>query len=80
MSSTILRVYTRLGCHLCEDMLAELHNYQAEFGYRLDLKDVDEDPALFEQFNALVPIVFIGDQELFRYYFEYATLEDAFKK
>lgn len=70
-----LRVYSRLGCHLCEDMLHELKQFERELAYRFEVYDVDDDETLFEQFNALVPIVFLGDQEIFRYFFEYATLK-----
>jgi len=79
MAGPVLRVYSRYGCHLCEDMLQELQQFRAELGYQLEVYDVDDDPALLERFNALVPIVFISDKELFRYYFEYATLVDAIK-
>ena len=72
-----LRVYSRQGCHLCEDMLHELKQFQRELAYRFEVYDVDDDETLFEKFNALVPIVFLDDQEIFRYFFEYATLKAA---
>lgn len=72
-----LRVYSRQGCQLCEDMLDEMKQFQRELGYCFEVYDVDDDESLLEQFNALVPIVFLGDQELFRYYFEYATLKQV---
>jgi len=72
-----LRVYSRQGCHLCEDMLHELKQFQRELAYCFEVYDVDDNETLFEQFNALVPIVFLGDQEIFRYFFEYASLKTA---
>ena len=60
-------------------MLDELKQFQRELGYCFEVYDIDDDEKLLEQFNALVPIVFLGDQEIFRYYFEYATLIQALK-
>lgn len=76
-SEPVLRVYSRLGCHLCEDMLYDLKQFETELAYRFEVYDVDDDEMLFEQFNALVPIVFLGEQEIFRYFFEYASLKNA---
>lgn len=72
-----LRVYSRLGCHLCEDMLDELKQFQTELVYTFEVYDIDDDGKLFDQFNALVPIVFLADQEIFRYFFELASLKEA---
>lgn len=72
-----LHVYTRQGCHLCEDMLQDLKQFEIELAYRFEVYDIDEDETLLARFNALVPIVFLGDQEIFRYFFEYATLKEA---
>lgn len=72
-----LIVYSRQGCHLCEDMLAALASFQAELGYRYRVYDVDVDPALFEKYNSLVPVVTLQGRELMRYFFELATLKEA---
>lgn len=68
-------LYSRDGCHLCEDMLSALQQYSQELDYTIVVYDVDEDERLFEQFNALVPVVYLQGEELMRYFFEPATLE-----
>lgn len=55
-------LYTRAGCHLCEEARALLTRY----GLRLELVDIDADEALRERFNDCVPVVFIGRKERFR--------------
>lgn len=63
-SETPLRVvlYTRAGCHLCDDArkLLEAH------GLTPELVDVDADPALRERFDTCVPVVEIDGKIRFR--------------
>ena len=61
MPSTAL-IYTRSGCHLCEEALHLLLRY----GLKPELVDIDADPALKERFNVCVPVVFIDGKERFR--------------
>lgn len=77
MNVPVLRVYSREGCFLCEDMLEALTRFEVELGYSIRVYDIDDDASLLEQFNALVPVVYLNDQELMRYYFELATLKNA---
>jgi glutaredoxin len=55
-------LYTRQGCHLCEEALGLLQKH----GLRPDCVDVDLDPELCERFNASVPVVEIDGQIRFR--------------
>ena len=72
-----LIIYSREGCHLCEDMLEALAQFEVELGYSIRVYDIDDDASLLERFNALVPVVYFNGQELMRYYFELATLKIA---
>jgi glutaredoxin len=54
-------VYTRQGCHLCDDAIALLLQY----GLSPKLVDIDADPAL-RRYNDCVPVVEIGGRERFR--------------
>lgn len=55
-------LYTRAGCHLCEDAEALL----ARHGLRPELVDIDADPALRARYNTCVPVVVIDGRERFR--------------
>lgn len=55
-------LYTRAGCHLCDEALAVLHR----FGLSPRLIDIDADPQLRERYNECVPVVEIDGQERFR--------------
>lgn len=80
MNARTLVVYSREGCHLCEDMLETLQQFESELGYRLEVYDIDDDISLLEQFNALVPVVYFNGRELMRYFFELATLKAALEE
>ncbi len=50
-------LYTRKGCHLCEDAWDELSRLQAMYRFTLLAKDVDEDAGLVAKFDQCVPVV-----------------------
>jgi glutaredoxin len=55
-------LYTRHGCHLCDEALAVLQRH----GLSPRLVDIDADAALRERYNACVPVVEIDGKERFR--------------
>lgn len=59
-------LYTRQGCHLCEDAHAILEPRQQRSGFRLDVIDVDTDPELVRLYGLEVPVVVIDGQVRFR--------------
>ena len=62
-----LVLYSREYCHLCHDMLAALEPLQVEFGFDLEVIDVDSDTELERRFNELVPLLLHGQTELARW-------------
>jgi len=55
-------LYTRAGCHLCDDALAVLGRH----GLSPRLVDIDSEPGLRERYNECVPVVEIDGKERFR--------------
>ena len=55
-------IYTRAGCHLCDEARALL----ARYGLPLELVDIDQDEALRARFTDCVPVVFLDGKERFR--------------
>ena len=53
-------LYTRPGCHLCEEAKAVIAPLLRESGATLREVNVDEDPALKERYAWDVPVIFIG--------------------
>jgi glutaredoxin len=60
-------LYTRVGCHLCEEAERVLREQRAVTPFRLDLVDVDRDPELVRRYGVRVPVVAVDDVELFEY-------------
>ena len=55
-----VRVYSRLGCHLCECLIEELVPLLAARG-ELEVRDVDTNGDWLERFGKRVPVVTIDD-------------------
>ncbi len=55
-------IYTRVGCHLCD----EAHELLTRYRIPVTLIDVDQDPALRAKYDQCVPVVWIDDRERFR--------------
>jgi glutaredoxin len=55
-------LYTRAGCHLCDDARQVLEAH----GLEPLLVDIDAQPELVEQFNTCVPVVEIDGKIRFR--------------
>ena len=59
-----LTLMFREYCSLCHKMRDELKPFQDEYGFGLDVLDVDDDPVLEEKYNELVPVLLVGDKEM----------------
>ena len=73
MSALIL--YSRQGCHLCEDFEQDLRRLQLALGFELEIRDVDARPEWRTAYNDLVPLLIAGEQELSRYFLDPDALE-----
>ncbi len=65
-----LTLYGRSYCHLCDAMLAALVPLRGEFGFAVDVVDVDSDAALEERFGARVPVLMHAGAELCHYHLD----------
>jgi glutaredoxin len=53
-------LYSRPGCHLCEEAKAQIAPMLAEFGARLTEINIDEDLRLRDKYDYEVPVIFVG--------------------
>jgi len=65
-----LTLYGRGYCHLCDEMLAALESLRGEFGFAVDVVDVDSDAALEQRFGTLVPVLVHAGTELCHYHLD----------
>lgn len=70
-------LYSRVYCHLCDDLLAALNALQTDtVRFAVDVIDVDADPALVARFDELVPVLFgdLSKPELCHYFLDEAAV------
>jgi hypothetical protein len=65
-----LTLYGRSYCHLCDEMLAALAILRGEFGFAVDVVDVDSDAALEQRLGTLVPVLMHAGTELCHYHLD----------
>jgi glutaredoxin len=53
-------LYTRPGCHLCEDAKAAIAPLLREFDASLHEVNIDKDEVLEERYGWDIPVIFIG--------------------
>ncbi|WJW76137.1 glutaredoxin family protein [Thiohalobacter sp. IOR34] len=70
-----LLLYGRPDCHLCQDMEAELRRLQPEAGFRLEVYDVDRDPAWAERYGRWVPVLEAEGREICHYFLDLVALQ-----
>jgi len=71
-AATLLRftLYGRSHCHLCDDIFAALAPLRSEFGFLLEVIDIDSDPVLERRFDTLVPVLMHAGTELCHYHLD----------
>ena len=62
-----LTLYSRSGCHLCEEMKAVVEAVSADYPLRLREVDIDTDPELRSRYDTEVPVLLINDRKAFKY-------------
>jgi glutaredoxin len=55
-----ITLYTRPGCHLCEEAKALIEPILDEFSATLREVDIDQDAVLQQTYGTDIPVIFIG--------------------
>lgn len=56
-----VRLYSRAGCHLCDEAAETLGRLAAEHPHRLETIDIDADPVLKARYGWVVPVVVVAE-------------------
>ncbi len=82
--SLTLTLYGRAGCHLCDDMLAQLRPLEQRYGFGLEMVDIDGSPELGALYGLKIPVLAAGSEEICHYFLDADALvrflEDQDKK
>lgn len=57
-------IYSRPGCHLCDEAKAQIASLLAEFSARLTEINIDEDADLRARYDFDVPVIFLGARKV----------------
>ena len=73
-------LYSRHGCHLCEEMRAVVAAVERELPLEVDEVDVDGDPALATAYGDEVPVLFVNGRKAFKYRVDAAALRARLRR
>ena len=63
----LVTVYSRPGCHLCEEAKAQIESAGCEGEFTVEEVNIDDDPALLVLYQYDIPIVFINGVKVFKH-------------
>ena len=70
-------LYTRPGCHLCEEALDVLERVRADVPFELSERNIEADDALLRAYLERIPVVAIDGRERFELIVEEPALRAA---
>ena len=74
---TELTLFSREGCHLCEDMLFALRNLSDQHNFSVKVVDIDEGRISREELNAAIPLLLLNGKVVSQYHLNYDVLKEA---
>jgi glutaredoxin len=66
LERTVIVLYSRPGCHLCEAVAQLLQERQRQYGFQLRDIDIDADDELKRRYGECVPVVAVDGKIRFR--------------
>ena len=58
----LVTIYSRTGCHLCENAEVTIENLKAELDFDLEIKLIDNNPELEKLYGYEVPVIHINGE------------------
>jgi glutaredoxin len=56
---TTITIYSRQGCHLCDDAQKTLESLREELNFEIEVIDIDQDAELIKLYSDQVPVIHI---------------------
>lgn len=60
-------IYSRAGCHLCDEAKRAIESAQCSNEYTLEEIDIESDAGLLRRYQYDIPVVMIDGEEAFRH-------------
>jgi glutaredoxin len=71
----IVTLYSRPGCHLCDEARESLQRVQTRAPFTLQEVDIESDDTLHSRYLERIPVVAVNGQDLFDYEVDEESLE-----
>jgi glutaredoxin len=71
---SVVTLYGRPGCHLCDAARVALERVRAEHPFTLREVDIEEDEDLLRRYLERIPVVALDGEELFDYHVDERAL------
>ena len=73
-------LYSRPGCHLCDDARAVLRQVRATVSFELREVDIETSDTLLGEYGLRIPVVVIDGEEAFEYTVDPVELESTLRR
>jgi len=74
-----IEIYSRPGCHLCEDAKAVIEQFRESYPIVMNVIDIESSAELEHRYGVDIPVVFINGDEAYRHRVDRAELERNLK-
>jgi glutaredoxin len=74
---TIVTLYGKPGCHLCEDAFQAIERVRVKHPFELREVDITIDPGLNREYGERIPVVAIDGEERFEFFVDSDALARA---
>lgn len=71
-----ITLYSRTGCHLCEEMRAVVLEVGRQVPLELEEIDIDGDPTLRARYDTDIPVLAVNGHDAFRHWVSPTALRD----
>jgi glutaredoxin len=71
---SVVTLYGRPGCHLCDEARAELVRLRDQAPFALEEVDIEGNPALHARYLERIPVIALDGEELFEFFVDPAEL------
>ena len=73
-------VYSKPGCHLCEEAVHVLRRVQKQDPFTLEEVNIQDDPALLAEYGEQIPVINLNGTFLFEYAVDETRLRQLLKE
>jgi glutaredoxin len=70
-------LYTKPGCHLCEDALAALRRLRAEVPFEIRVRNIEQDETLLRAYFERIPVIAVDGVELCDHFLDEEAVRQA---